>query len=85
MVACARFLEKRVLEPWSSRISLPEDGEKTSDQMTVVICGVRTVSEVQVQYYYIRIWREEERVKKILVKITFEMDTEVFAGVDSGL
>lgn len=79
MVARARLLEKRVREPWSSRISLPGGGEKTSDQMTLVICGVRTVSEVQVQYYYIRIWREVERIKKILGKITFEMDTEVFS------
>ena len=40
MVACARLSEKRTCELGASRISLRDGGEKISDRMTVVICGI---------------------------------------------
>ena len=45
IAACASLSEKRVSELWSSRISLPDGGEMTSDQMSIVICGIRTESK----------------------------------------
>lgn len=40
MVACAKLSEKRTCELGASRISLRDGGEKISDRMTVVICGI---------------------------------------------
>lgn len=45
MIACARLSRKRVSQPWSSRISLPDSGKKTNDQITMVICRIRAVSK----------------------------------------
>lgn len=72
-----RLSEKRVSEPWLSRISLPAGGEESVGQMTIVSCGVRTVSDVQIQHCYSTVWREVERFRKILGKVTFEKGTDI--------
>lgn len=77
MVARTRLSEKRVSEPWLSRISLPAGGEESVGQMTIVSCGVRTVSDVQIQHCYSTVWREVERFRKILGKVTFEKGTDI--------